>query len=102
MGVTFPIQSIHLAPGSALTIQNLAWTNFEKILSDLGENRNTRISSYQGTLELMSPLARHDRPHRIIAYLVTTLLDLQNRNWEDLGFTIFKRAAIAGVEPKPL
>jgi Uma2 family endonuclease len=99
MSVTFPIQSINLAPGSTITIENLSWKDFEDILSDLGENRNTRISYYQGTLELMSPLARHERPHRIIAYIVTTLLDLQDRNWEDFGSTTFKRPTIAGVEP---
>jgi Uma2 family endonuclease len=99
MSVTFPIQSIHLAPGSTITIENLSWEDFENILSDLGDNRNTRVSYYQGTLELISPLARHERPHRIIAYIVTTLLDLQNRNWEDFGSTTFKRPAIAGVEP---
>jgi Uma2 family endonuclease len=99
MSVTFPLQSIQLAPGSTITIQNLSWQNFEEILSDLGENRNTRISYYQGTLELMSPLARHERPHRIIASIVTTLLELQNRNWEDFGSTTFKRPTVAGVEP---
>ena len=99
MSVAFPIQSIHLAPGSTITIENLSWEDFEDVLSALGENRNTRVSYYQGTFELMSPLARHERPHRIIAYIVTTLLDLQDRNWEDFGSTTFKRATVAGVEP---
>ncbi|MGB8700483.1 MAG: Uma2 family endonuclease [Thermosynechococcaceae cyanobacterium] len=99
MNVTVPIQAIHLAPGSAITIENLSWQEFEEILSELGDHRNTRTSYYQGTLELMSPLARHERPHRIMAAIVTTLLDLQDRNWEDFGSTTFKRPTIAGVEP---
>jgi Uma2 family endonuclease len=98
MSVTFPLQSIHLAPGSTITIENLSWKDFEDILSDLGENRNTRLSYYQGTFEIMSPLARHERPHRIIAYIIITLLDLQDRNWEDFGATTFKRPTVVGVE----
>jgi Uma2 family endonuclease len=47
----------------------------------------------------MSPLARHERPHRIIADIVKVLLDKQNRDWEDFGATILKRPSIAGVEP---
>lgn len=42
----------------------------------------------------MSPLPAHERPHRIIAYIVTTILDAQDRPWEDFGSTTFKMAAI--------
>lgn len=99
MSTTIPIKAIHLAPGSTIAIENLSWQDFEDILHDLGENRNTRLSYYQGTLQLMSPLARHERPHRIIAYIVTTILEIQDRAWEDFGSTTFKRPTIAGVEP---
>ena len=47
----------------------------------------------------MSPLALHERLHRIIAYIITTILEIQGRNWEDFGSTTFKRPDIAGVEP---
>jgi Uma2 family endonuclease len=47
----------------------------------------------------MSPLPAHERPHRIIAYIVTAILDAQNRDWEDFGSTTFKKAKQAGLEP---
>jgi Uma2 family endonuclease len=99
MSVTVPIQAIELTPGSQITISNLSWQDFEQILTDLGEKRSSRVTYYRGTLEIMSPLALHERPHRIIAYIVTTILDIQERNWEDFGSTTLKRPEIAGIEP---
>ncbi|WP_414551879.1 Uma2 family endonuclease [Anabaena sp. CCY 0017] len=99
MTVTIPIQAIELAPGSHIAIHNLSWDDFEGLLADLGEKRHTRIAYYRGTLEIMSPLALHERPHRIIAYIITTILEIQGRNWEDFGSTTFKRPDIAGIEP---
>ena len=99
MSVTVPIQTIKLTPGSQITIPNLSWQDFEQILIDLGEKRNSRITYYRGTLEIISPLALHERHHRIIAYILTTILDIQGRNWEDFGSTTLKRPEIAGIEP---
>ncbi|MDJ0618699.1 MAG: Uma2 family endonuclease [Calothrix sp. MO_192.B10] len=99
MTVTIPIQAIELAPGSQIAIHNLSWQDFEQLLQDLGQKRNTRVAYYQGTLEIMSPLALHERPHRIIAYIITTILQIQGRDWEDFGSTTFKRANVAGIEP---
>ncbi|MFB2936009.1 Uma2 family endonuclease [Aerosakkonemataceae cyanobacterium BLCC-F154] len=99
MSVTVPIKTIELTPGSHITIPNLSWQDFEQILIDLGEKRRSRVTYFQGTLEIMSPLALHERPHRIIAYILTTILDIQGRNWEDFGSTTLKRPQIAGIEP---
>ncbi len=99
MTVTIPIKAIQLTPGSTITINNLTWQDFETILSELGEQRRVRLSYYQGNLEIVSPLALHERPHRIIADIVKAILDLQGRDWEDFGSTTFKRPEIAGVEP---
>ncbi len=99
MSVTIPIQAIELSPGSHISIHNLSWQDFETILDNLGEKRNTRVAYYQGTLDIMSPLAIHERPHRIIAYIIAAILDSQGRDWEDFGSTTLKRPVIAGVEP---
>lgn len=99
MTVTIPLHAIELNPGSTISIHNLSWQDFEQILTELGEQRNTRIAYYQGTLEIMSPLARHERFHRIIADIVKTILDVQERDWDDFGSTTLKRPQIAGVEP---
>ncbi|KAM3097178.1 Uma2 family endonuclease [Phormidesmis sp. 146-12] len=99
MTLAIPIKEIELAPGSTVSIHNLSWQDFETLLAELGEKRNTRIAYYQGTLEIMSPLALHERPHRIIADIIKVLLDIQGRDWEDFGSTTLKRPEVAGVEP---
>jgi len=99
MTVTIPIQAIEITPGSQIAIHNLSWRDFEQLLTDLGEKRHTRIAYYRGTLEIISLLALHERPHRIIAYIITAILEIQGRNWEDFGSTTFKRPDIAGIEP---
>ncbi|NJP08932.1 MAG: Uma2 family endonuclease [Leptolyngbyaceae cyanobacterium RU_5_1] len=98
--VSVPIKSIELNPGSMVTIHDLSWEQFEAILEELGEQRSTRIAYNNGTLEIMSPLPAHERPNRIIGYIVTTLLDAEERDWEDFGSTTFRRKKkMAGLEP---
>jgi len=99
MSVMVPIQAIELTPGNSFSIHNLSWQDFEQILTDLGEKRSARVAYYKGTLEIMSPLAIHERPHRIIAYIITAILEAEGRNWEDFGSTTLKRPSIAGIEP---
>jgi Uma2 family endonuclease len=99
MTVSVPIKSIDLRQGSAIALHSLTWQDCENILDELGDDRHTRIAFYQGTLEIMSPMARHERPHRIAGHIVTTILDAQDRDWEDFGFTTFYRRGSAGVEP---
>ena len=98
--IKLPIKTIDLSPGSHLLIADVTWDQYEALLADLGEERRVpRINYCNGTLEIMSPLPAHERPHRIIAYIVTTILDAQGRAWEDFGSTTFKKAKQAALEP---
>ena len=98
--VNFPIKTLNLSPGSHVLINEVSWQDYENLLDELGATRhNPRINYYHGTLELMSPLPAHERPNRIIAYIVTAILDAQNRDWEDFGSTTFKKAKEVGLEP---
>jgi Uma2 family endonuclease len=98
--VTFDIKALNLSPGSHLIIEDVSWEKYIALLQELGETRQIpRINYCHGILELMSPLPAHERPNRIIAYIVTAILDAQNREWEDFGSTTFKKPKQAGVEP---
>lgn len=98
--IAIPISSINLSPGSHILIEKVSWEQYESLLEELGEDRHIpRINYSNGILELMSPLPAHERPHRIISYIVTAILDAQERDWEDFGSTTFKKLKQAGVEP---
>jgi Uma2 family endonuclease len=95
-----PLQNIELVPGSPLIIRHVAWEQFESILESLEEPHGYRIAYHQGTLELMSPLPAHERPHRMISDLVKAILDVEERDWEDFGSTTFRdKSKAAGLEP---
>ncbi len=97
--VTFALKALNLSPGSHLIIEDVSWEKYIALLQELGETRQIpRINYCHGILELMSPLPAHERPNRIIAYIVTAILDAQNREWEDFGSTTFKKPKQAGVE----
>lgn len=97
--VVKPISQLELAPGSVATLGNVTWQEFEEILEELSEKRNSRIAYSQGKLEIMVPLPEHERAKILIADLVKAILRSQRRNWEPLGSTTFKREEAAGVEP---
>ncbi|MBW4505032.1 MAG: Uma2 family endonuclease [Scytonematopsis contorta HA4267-MV1] len=94
-----PISHIKLAPGSAITIPDMSWQEFEAILQELGEKRSARVAYSQGTLEIMVPLPEHEKPKDIISDIVKILLKASKRKYEPFGSTTFKREGIAGVEP---
>ena len=97
--VVKPVSQMQLAPGSAVTIPNVSWEEFETILQELGEKRSARVAYSNGTLEIMVPLPEHERPKDLISDIVKTLLKRTGRRYEPFGSTTFKRENTAGVEP---
>ena len=89
-----------LSPGSHLLIENVSWQQYEALLAEFDEDRLVpRINYCHSTLELMCPLPVHERPNRIMADIVKTILDVQDRDWEDFGSTTFQKVQQAGLEP---
>jgi Uma2 family endonuclease len=97
--ISRPISAFELAPGSMVTLRQVSWSEFESLLADLGDIRPTRIAYSQETFEIMAPLPKHERAIVLIVDLVKTLLRIQQRPWESLRSTTFRREGIAGVEP---
>lgn len=96
--VVKPVSQLQLAPGSAVTIPNVSWAEFESILAEMGENRSARVAYNNGTLEIMVPLPEHEKPKDLISDIVKILLKKTGRRYEPFGSTTFKRDT-AGVEP---
>jgi Uma2 family endonuclease len=97
--VVKPVSQMRLSPGSAVTIQDVTWEEFESILLELGEKRSLRVAYCKCTLEIMVPLPEHEKPKDLISDIVKILLKKTGRKYEPFGSTTFKRLNVAGVEP---
>ncbi|ACK73117.1 protein of unknown function DUF820 [Gloeothece citriformis PCC 7424] len=98
--VRLHLQQIQVPPGQQILLVGVNWPDFEAILNELGEHRSSRMSYYQGTLEIMTPLPEHERVKVILGDLLKVLMDELNLNWESLGSTTFKGEKMgAGIEP---
>lgn len=96
--VVKPVSQIQLAPGSAITIGNINWQEFESILEELGEKRAARVAYSHNTLEIMVPLPEHEIPRDLISDMVKILLKVTKTIYQPFGSTTFKKPG-AGVEP---
>jgi Uma2 family endonuclease len=98
--VVLQLQQLELTPGQRIVLRNVGWQQFEDILEELGDHRGSRLAYFKGTLEIVSPLPKHEQAKVVISYLLTTLLDELDMDWEPLGSTTFKRREMrAGIEP---
>lgn len=53
-----------------LTLHNVSWGTYEKILEAFGEHRAAHITYDEGILEFMVPLEAHENPSDIIGAFV--------------------------------
>jgi len=98
--VTIQIRQLDIPAGQQLLLHDISWQEFEAILEELGEHRSTRLTYFQGTLEIAMPLSEHEIYKELIGDMVKILLDELEVNCECLGSTTFKeQTKKVGVEP---
>ena len=93
------LERIQVPPGQHIILENVSWQEFENILEDLGERRNSRIAYNQGFLEIMTPLPEHEHSKEIIGDLIKVLLEELDIEFCSLGSTTFKKESLRGLEP---
>ncbi len=69
------IERIRPEAEQRIVLHNISWQTFEQILTESGDKRNNRFYYLNGTLEIMSPLALHERSNRFIDDLIRVLSD---------------------------
>jgi Uma2 family endonuclease len=86
--------------GHQLLIKDVSWPAYKRILTELGDNRSSRIGYSQGMLEIMAPLPEHEVAKVIIGDLIKVLLEELDQEFWSLGSTTFdKKSMDTGVEP---
>ena len=81
-------------------LKNISWQTYEALLKDLESQRGIRLTYDRGLLEIMTPLAPHERNSRLIGRLVEALTEELNIEICSLGSLTCKREDLArGFEP---
>ncbi|MBD2307587.1 Uma2 family endonuclease [Chroococcidiopsis sp. FACHB-1243] len=79
---------------------HIDWRSYEKILEALGERRAARITYYQGTLEIVTPLEEHESAHDRLGILIHILTEELNLNIKSMASTTLKIPTLKiGAEP---
>jgi Uma2 family endonuclease len=89
---------ISIPPGSVLRIPG-SWSNFCQLRDSRGDGSIPRLRYRHGEILLMSPLPRHGREANIIADIVKTLLESQDRNYEAFTPITMELPEVGGIEP---
>lgn len=97
---TLQLRQIRVPEGQTIEIEDVSWADFEVILQELGEKRNTRIAYSEGTLTIVAPMPAHEVEKVCIGRCVEVLLDELECDYTSYGSTTFKNESmLKAVEP---
>jgi Uma2 family endonuclease len=95
-----PLSQIELTPGSAIRITDVTWESYIALLSELGENRATRIAYDNGVLEIRMPGQLHEVINQVLAAIILALAEELGLEFNNLGSMRMNRPDLAkGIEP---
>ncbi|NER81072.1 MAG: Uma2 family endonuclease [Leptolyngbya sp. SIO1D8] len=98
--VTLQLRQLDVPPGQRLLLHDVSWAEFEAILEELGQHRNTRIAYKDKLLEIMAPLPEHEYFKQSISIAIEDIAEELNQDYESYGSTTWRRQAQqAGLEP---
>jgi len=97
---TLQLRQIRVPEGQTVEIQDVSWSEFETILQELGEDRNTRIAYSERTLTIVAPMPAHEFAKVCIGDFVKIVLEEMDRDYVSLGSSTFKNDRMSkAVEP---
>lgn len=87
-----------LPPGTVVRMPG-TWQDYCALRDSRGDRSIPRIKFRDGEILLMSPLPRHGREAHLLARIVETLLDSENRNYEAFTPITMEIPEEGGIEP---
>ena len=86
--------ALHLPAEGKLTLYDVAWDEYERLLDSLGDAAHIRTGYDNGRLEIMTPSARHEKYKSLLHDLILILgdeLDLEIFSYGSVTLKIEKR-----------
>lgn len=94
------LPGVALPSEKRLTLYDVSWDTYEKLLEAFGEHRAVRLNYDQGVLEFVVPLEEHENPSDLIGVFIRTLVEELGWNLKSLASTTLKREDLKkGAEP---
>lgn len=88
-----------LPPGQTRLFRDVAWAEYKQITEE-NERPGVRLTYDRGSLEIMSPLAKHERYKDLLAAIARITSEETGEDLESLGSTTFSEEWLAkGLEP---
>jgi Uma2 family endonuclease len=85
---------------SGILLTNISWKTYESLLNELAEQPGIRLTYDRGNLEIMTPLAPHEKYKKILGRFVESVSDELNIEICSLGSLAYRREDLArGLEP---
>lgn len=83
-----------------MVLHHIGWDTYEALMRDYADRSAPRFTYDRGELEIVSPLAIHERYTRCIEMFIAAVVDRIGADTEELGSTTFKREDLQrGFEP---
>jgi Uma2 family endonuclease len=83
-----------------MVLHHISWDTYERLLADHEQSSAPRFTYDRGTLEILSPLPKHEMANRSLASLVEIAVEEMALEFANLGSTTFKRREFErGFEP---
>lgn len=95
-----PSQPTYPETEMRILLEGVSWDTFERLLTETGDNRNTRFAYDDGVLEIMAPLEGHEESTRLSDDFVTVFVDALGLELRKLGSLTMKNPQQRkGLEP---
>jgi Uma2 family endonuclease len=83
-----------------VVMRGITWETYQRLLKDLGDHRSSRLIYDQGNLEIIMPSSSHETLNRLLASMITTLVDELDLRIKNYGSTTLDREDLEkGAEP---
>lgn len=94
-----PSVSVDL-PEKRVQLYNISWQAYEAILAAIGDRRSALLTYYQGLLEIMTPLEKHENSSDCIDHFIQVLTEERDLDIKSMASTTLKHPNIrVGAEP---
>ena len=85
-----------------VTLYGISWQTYTRILTELGDQRASRLAYAPGVLEITMPSDRHETYKKLLERMIETLTEELNLPAKSFGATTLNRADLEhGAEPDP-